>query len=127
MFRPEVSKPVRVEGAAMAVFMIPRKVINKIGYLNRKLFMYFEDIDYCRRLKKADIPIYYLPNSKYFHHHGATAKRIGKAIINPQLIASSKIYHGKLNYALVTSMLWLGQKWGQVISPSSRWEKDKNE
>jgi len=124
MFRPEVTKPVRVEGAAMAVFMIPRKVINKIGYLNRKLFMYFEDIDYCRRLKKNDIPIYYLPNSKFFHHHGATAKRIGKAIINPQLIASSKIYHGKFNYALITATLWLGQKWGQVISPQSRWEKD---
>lgn len=125
MFRPEVNKPVRVEGAAMAVFMIPRKVINKIGYLNRKLFMYFEDIDYCRRLKKNNIPIYYLPDSKFYHHHGATAKRIGKAIINPQLIASSKIYHGKFKYSLLTATLWLGQKWGQVTSPKSRWEKEK--
>jgi GT2 family glycosyltransferase len=125
MFRPEVTKPVRVEGAAMANFLIPRKVINKIGYLNRKLFMYFEDIDYCRRLKKYNVPLYYVPEAKFFHHHGATAKRIGKAIINPQLIASSKIYHGEFRYSLLTAMLWLGQKWGAVTSPKSRWEKEK--
>lgn len=115
MFRPKATKPVRVEGAAMANFLIPRKVINKIGYLNRKLFMYFEDIDYCRRLKKFGIPLYYCPESKFFHHHGATAKRIGKAIINPQLIASAKIYHGKLKYYLITAVLWFGQKWAKII------------
>ena len=119
MYRPEVDKPTKVEGAEMANFLIPAKVINKIGYLNRKLFMYFEDIDYCRRLKKAGIPLYYLPDSKFFHHHGATAKRIGKKIINPQLIASSKIYHGKLNYALITAALWLGQKWNKSATPPS--------
>lgn len=125
MFRPEGTKPVQVEGAAMANFLIPAKVINKIGYLNRKLFMYFEDIDYCRRLKKYNIPLYYLPDTKFFHHHGATAKRIGKAIINPQLIASAKIYHGKFRYNLITAILWLGQKWDIVKSPKSEWEKEK--
>lgn len=124
MFRPEARKPVRVEGAAMAVFMIPRKVINKIGYLNRKLFMYFEDIDYCRRLKAADIPIYFCPDSEFYHHHGATAKRIGKAAINLQLIESSKIYHGSFRYYLLTTVLWLGQKWAQVTTPVSEWEKE---
>lgn len=87
--------------------------------------MYFEDIDYCRRLKKYNVPLYYVPEAKFFHHHGATAKRIGKAIINPQLIASSKIYHGEFRYSLLTAMLWLGQKWGAVTSPKSRWEKEK--
>ena len=120
MFRPKGNKMAQVEGAAMADFMIPRKVINKIGYLNRKLFMYFEDVDYCRRLKKARIPIYYCPDIQFYHHHGATAKRIGKAPINAQLIASSKIYHGKFKYFLLTSVLWLGQKWGKVTAPVSR-------
>jgi GT2 family glycosyltransferase len=124
MFRPNTTKPVRVEGAAMANFLIPRKVINRIGYLNRKLFMYFEDIDYCRRLKKYDIPLYYCPDSKFFHHHGATAKRIGKAIISPQLIASAKIYHGNFRYSLLTAVLWLGQKWARVTTPVSKWEKE---
>lgn len=125
MYRPKSKKPVTVECAAMACFLIPRKVINKIGYLNRNLFMYFEDVDYCRRLKKAGIPVYYIPDAEFFHHHGATAKKIGKVAINKQLIESAKIYHGELYYQLLTATLWLAQKYGKVISPISRWEKDK--
>jgi len=125
MYRPQAKKPVTVECAVMACFLIPRKVINKIGYLNRKLFMYFEDVDYCRRLKKAGIPVYFYPDAEFFHHHGATAKKIGKVAINKQLIESAKIYHGKVYYFLLTATLWLMQKYGKVISPISRWEKEK--
>ncbi|MGA3291875.1 MAG: glycosyltransferase family 2 protein [Candidatus Microgenomates bacterium] len=125
MFLPKGDNPVRVEGGVMADFLIPRKVINKIGVLNRKLFMYFEDIDYCRRLKKAKIPVYYIPKAEFYHHHGATAKKIGKPAINTQIIESSKIYHGKFRYALITAALWFVQKVNIVTSPKSRWEKDK--
>ncbi|HKB88345.1 MAG TPA: glycosyltransferase family 2 protein [Patescibacteria group bacterium] len=125
MFLPKTDKPVKVDGGVMADFLIPRKVINKIGVLNRKLFMYFEDIDYCRRLKKAGIPVYFIPNAEFYHHHGATAKKIGKPAINKQIIESSKIYHGKFYYSLITAALWFVQKVNIVTSPISRWEKDR--
>lgn len=110
MFRPASTKPVRVEGAVMAAFMIPRKILNKIGYLNRELFMYFEDIDYCRRLKKADIPVYFCPDAKFYHHHGASSQKAGG--MNKELVESAKIYHGSFYYYLLTFVLWLGQKLG---------------
>lgn len=123
MYRPKGSKPTRVECAVMAAFLIPRKVINKIGYLNRKLIMYFEDVDYCRRLKAAGIPIYFCPDAKFYHHHGASSKKMGKEVANKQLIESAKIYHGRTYYYLLTVTLWLMQKIGRVTSPISRWEK----
>lgn len=123
MFLPPGEEPVQVEGGVMADFFIPRKVINKIGILNRKLFMYFEDIDYCRRLKKAHIPVYCVPRAEFYHHHGATSKKIGKTKINTQIIESSKIYHGIFYYSLITASLWLVQKLHFVIAPTSRWEK----
>lgn len=126
MYRPRRKKPTQVEGAVMACFLIPRKVINQVGYLNRKLFMYFEDIDYCRRLKKAGIPIYFCPDAEFFHHHGATAKKIGKPQINKQMIESAKIYHGRLYYFFLTATLWLLQKLNRLKFPVSRWEKEKN-
>jgi len=124
MFLPKGKNFTRVEGGVMADFLIPRKVVNKIGYLNRKLFMYFEDIDYCRRLKKANIPIYFCPDAEFYHHHGATAKKIGKVAINKQIIESAKIYHGQFYYNLLSSVLWLAQKWNKVITPVSKWEKE---
>jgi GT2 family glycosyltransferase len=126
MFRPEVDHPVRVEGAVMACFLIPQKIINRMGYLNRKLFMYFEDIDYCRRAKEYGVPIYYCPDAKFYHHHGASAKKMGKVVINKQIIESSKIYHGKFYYALLTATLWLVQKINLVTTPVSKWEKESN-
>ena len=108
MFRPEGVKPVQVEGSVMAVFMIPRKVLNKIGNLNHKLVMYFEDIDYCRRLKKANVPVYYCPDSEFYHHHGASSQKAGG--MNKELVKSSKIYHGLITYYFLTFVLWLGQK-----------------
>ena len=125
MYQPRGNKLFQVECAVMACFLIPRIVINEIGYLSRKLFMYFEDVDYCRRLKKAGIPVYYLPDAEFYHHHGATAKKIGKTEISRQMIESAKIYHGNLYYHLLTATLWLAQKYGKVVSPTSRWEKDK--
>src|SRR4030042_259408 len=108
MFRPEGTKPVQVEGAVMAALMIPRKVLDKIGLLNNKLVMYFEDIDYCRRLKEADIPIYYCPDAEFYHYHGASSQKVGG--MNKELVESSKIYHGLIKYYFLTLVLWLGQK-----------------
>jgi len=90
--------------------------------------MYFEDVDYCRRLKRAGIPVYFIPQAEFYHHHGATAKKIGKSAINKQLIESAMIYHGKLYYHLLTLTLWSVQKYGKlinVLSPTSRWEREK--
>lgn len=125
MYLPGGEDPVKVEGGVMADFLIPRKIINRIGTLNKKLFMYFEDIDYCRRCKENNIPIYFIPQASFYHHHGATAKKIGKPKINKQIIESSKIYHGKFYYDMITASLWLVQKLVKLKAPVSEWEKDK--
>ncbi len=115
MVRPETDKPIRVEGAVMADYLIPRNILNKIGPLNKKLFMYFEDIDYARRLKNAGTPIYFCPKVEFYHHHGASSQRAGG--LNRRLVESSRIYHGKFNYYLLTFILWLGQKVKLVQTP----------
>jgi GT2 family glycosyltransferase len=115
MFRPLGNKPVQVECAVMACFLIPRKVLNKIGYLNRNLVMYFEDVDYCRRLKRAGIPLYYVPRAEFAHHHGASSKIIGQNKANDLIIQSSKTYHGRVYYTLLTTTLWAAQKYQKLI------------
>jgi GT2 family glycosyltransferase len=124
MFLPTGDNHVKVQGGVMADFLIPRKIINRIGTLSKKLFMYFEDIDYCRRCKENGIPIYFIPEASFYHHHGATAKKIGKPAINKQIIESSKIYHGQFYYSLITAALWFVQKVNIVVSPKSKWEKE---
>lgn len=109
MYVPNASHPVKVEGAVMAAMLIPRKVWDRVGKISEKSFMYFEDIEYCRRLKQKSIPIYYLPKLEIRHHHGASSKKIGNKA-SEYLVKGAKAYHGALRYYLITLIIKIGQK-----------------
>jgi GT2 family glycosyltransferase len=108
---PKGTKPVEVEVLVMAAFLITPQAIKKVGMLNEKYFMYFEDFDYCRKIIQSGLKIYYLPTSEVIHYHGASGKKL---VDNDnqwrRLIPSSKIYHGLLKHHLFTFILWSGQK-----------------
>lgn len=94
-----------VEVAVMAAFLITPKCLSKVGLLNEKYFMYFEDFDYCRRIKEAGLKIYYVPDAKVVHYHGASGSSDWK-----RLIPGSIIYHGIVKHYILYFILWTGQK-----------------
>jgi GT2 family glycosyltransferase len=53
--------------------MMPRKVIDEVGYLDSRMF-YHVDADYCKRIAEAGYQCYYLPNATVIHlnHKGGT-------------------------------------------------------
>jgi len=102
-----------VDVAVMAAFMIPRRVLSQVGLLDEKYFLYYEDIDFCRRLKKAGLSVYYCPQAKVRHIHGGSSSH---APVTQLLVNSSILYHGTLYYRGLTATLWLGQKWRQILS-----------
>jgi len=104
---------VSVDVVTGAVMLIPRKTIEKIGLLDERYFMYFEDLDYCRRVNKAGYKIYYLPEAEFIHAHGASGKSIPGQTWK-WLVRSSQIYHGRLKYYLISLIIWTGQKWQKL-------------
>lgn len=60
-----VEEPDYVSGCAM---LIRRKVLEKIGLLNERYFLYFEDVDFCLRAKRAGFKISVEPKSQIIHH-----------------------------------------------------------
>lgn len=50
--------------------MLRREVFSRIGLLDENLFLFFEDVDLCLRIKKAGWKIYYLPDAKIIHYGG---------------------------------------------------------
>jgi GT2 family glycosyltransferase len=108
-YYPKEKEPTVVESAVMAAFLITPKALGKVGKLNEKYFLYFEDLDYCREVNKAGLKIYYLPEAKVVHIHGASGG------VNKLLIESAKKYHGFVGYYIYTFVLWLGQKWEKLL------------
>ena len=57
-----------------ASFMIRREVIDAIGGFDENYFLYFEDIDFCFRAKKAGYSTWYVPASRVMHVGGQSTK-----------------------------------------------------
>ncbi|EKD52977.1 MAG: hypothetical protein ACD_61C00186G0014 [uncultured bacterium] len=70
----EVRKTTEVELLTGAAMMIHDSVLQRVGLLDEKnFFMYFEDLDFSYRLKKAGIKVLYNPNMKITHFGGASS------------------------------------------------------
>lgn len=68
-----------------ACVMVRKGAIEKAGLMDERYFLYFEDIDWCRRFHQAGYKIYYLPEAKMIHfHQRLSAQEEGlKSILNP--------------------------------------------
>lgn len=79
-----------VSGACMAV---RREVLEVVGGLDERFFMYFEDADLCRRSREVGWPVYYLPRVEVLHLTGASSRGRVRAIW--LLHRSAFLYHRK--------------------------------
>lgn len=58
-----------VSGASM---IIRRQVIENIGLMDENFFLYFEEVDYCRRAHQAGWQCWHVPASRVIHLEGAS-------------------------------------------------------
>lgn len=58
---PEFAEKRQVSFITFCCVLLPRAVIEKVGYLDETLFMYCEDVDYCIRLARAGVPMWFCP------------------------------------------------------------------
>lgn len=54
------------------VMLIPRDVIENVGFLPEEYFMYYEDVDYCLKVQEAGYKIYYCPRTVIYHKVSAS-------------------------------------------------------
>lgn len=110
-YYPKTKKPVAVYAVVGAAFLITHRAKKKVGMLDERYFMFFEDIDYCDRVRKNGLKVYYLPTSKVVHYLGKSGEDLADELNQwRRLIQPSKIYHGLLKYYLIYFVMWTGQK-----------------
>lgn len=100
-YAPKVKNPVQVEVAVAASMLLTPVALKKVGKLNDKYFMYFEDFDYCKRIWQEGLVVYYHPQSQVVHEHGASGKNDADSANQwKRMIPSAKIYYGLVGYYL---------------------------
>ncbi|MEG2289471.1 MAG: glycosyltransferase family 2 protein [Clostridium sp.] len=54
------------------LMMIKREVFEEIGYLPEEYFMYYEDVDYCLKLRQAGYRLWFNPKAVIYHKVSAS-------------------------------------------------------
>lgn len=110
-YLPQTDMSIEVDSVVGAAFLITPTALQKVGLLEERYFMYFEDLDYCRRIRNAGLKVYYLPSAKVVHYHGVSGKNLSEAENQwRRLIPSSKKYHGVFKHYLLNFVIWFGNR-----------------
>ncbi len=59
-----------------AALMVPMEIIKKIGLMSYIFFLYYEEADWCARIKKAGYKIYYVGNSMIYHKESISTGKL---------------------------------------------------
>lgn len=52
-----------------SAIMVRRESLKKVGLMDERFFMYFEDVDWARRFWHNDYKVVYYPEAKIYHYH----------------------------------------------------------
>jgi GT2 family glycosyltransferase len=65
-----------VDWASGAALLIPREAWREIGGLDEEIFMYMEEVDWCRRAARAGWRVHYVPAARIIHHGQQSSRRV---------------------------------------------------
>jgi GT2 family glycosyltransferase len=99
-----------------AFSIIPRRVLEEVGYFNEDFFLYYEEVELCKRIKAAGYNIWYWPDVIVTHLGGESAKTLaqfnmsdtGKQIYLWEM-RSALLFYCK-HYGRISAWLWLHMK-----------------
>lgn len=87
-------------------FLIRKEVIDQVGLLDPRYFLYYEEIDLCFAAKKAGWHVTYFPDTTVVHIGGESAKSEGAITSSGRQIESmqieSELLYFRKNYGLIT-------------------------
>lgn len=89
-----------------AVMLIPREVVERVGYMDENFPLLFNDVDYCRRMKEAGYRLLYYPGAVVEHFVGGSTKKMP---VKLRIASHRSLYRYLRKYARPAEypLLWL--------------------
>lgn len=73
----DYGRPAVVDQPMGAALMLRREALDAVGLLDERFFLYFEEVDLCRRLTRAGWPLWYNPAAEVVHRGGESTAQAG--------------------------------------------------
>lgn len=102
----------KVDSVRGGFFFIRKKAIEKVGLLDERFFVWFEEVDYCRRVYQMGGEVWYTPAAKCIDYVGQSFIQVPR-IRTQQYFRDSMLkyfykWHPVWQYYLLKAAWWLG-------------------
>jgi hypothetical protein len=120
--------PARVDSVRGGFFMIRREMIKKVGLLDERFFLWFEEVDYCMRIKEGggDLPagqagVWYTPAAECVDYIGQSFSQVKRGTaqryFRDSMLKYFRKWHPAWQYWVLKSawligmfIAWIGEK-----------------
>lgn len=109
-----------IDFATGACIFIRREVLEKVGYLDEKYFLYLEDVDFSVRVKKAGWKVILYPEAKLWHKVSQSSE-IGGGL-NDYYLSRNRLLFG-LKYAPLRAKFALLRESINLLLTGREWQK----
>lgn len=100
-----------VDQVSGACLLVRRSVMEQVGMFDPDFFMYYEEIEWCWRIRRAGWKVYYVPQSRVVHHWMGSARQQSRAM-TARMFKSQVIYYRKTaglpTQWAARGIMWLG-------------------
>ncbi|MDP7149787.1 MAG: glycosyltransferase family 2 protein [Paracoccaceae bacterium] len=104
LFDLSKTEPTKIGWIAGASLMVRRQVFEDIGLFDENYFLYFEEVDLCRRAKLAGWDTYYVPTSRVVHLGSVSTGMLSWQRV-PEYWLDSRLYYYSKNYGKLYATL----------------------
>ena len=115
---PGLTEPMPVDWPSGACLLVRRDVIEEIGMLDERFFLYMEETDWCLRMEEVGWERYYLPKAEVFHRFGGSVGTSSRSMRCHHLESQISFYgkhFSKAAFCLVVAGFLIRSLWALLL------------
>jgi hypothetical protein len=88
----DYTRSAQVEQISGAAMLGRRETVRRLGGFDERFFMYYEEVDLCRRMKQEGVPIVYLPEAVIQHMGGVSGEPVLRLVLRERLCSLMRFF-----------------------------------
>jgi GT2 family glycosyltransferase len=102
----------KVDSIRGGFFMFRYDAIQPINFLDERFFLWFEEVDYCRRIKESGGEVWYTPTAECIDYVGQSFKQVASSkkqkYFRDSMLKYFKKWHPRWQYWVLWFLWWVG-------------------
>ncbi|MEW6741223.1 MAG: glycosyltransferase family 2 protein [Planctomycetota bacterium] len=106
-----------------ACCLVPRRLFDEVGLFDESLWLFYNDVDFCKRLRECGYKIRFIAEERIIHHEGASTAKYPAFIREWNL---NRLRYYKKHFGRKGALLLLGMTWLRVLEERVRiWRRHR--